>query len=76
MITYILVIAIILLLVVLSFIVGYWVGKQVGLHDKAIRYLCMFLDDLERACTELGKPNWFDMITDKMQEIREREDSK
>lgn len=73
---YALVILCFVLAVLLSLIVGYHIGKIAKEVEVENAYTIKFLDELEQACIELGKARWYDIITEKMVEIKARKENK
>lgn len=71
---YALVITCLVLAILLSLIVGYHIGKIAREVEIEHIYTIRFLDDLEQACIELGKARWYDIITEKMVEIKARKE--
>ena len=66
---YVLAILCAVLFALLSLIIGYNIGKTMGKKEVGMEYMFVFLDQLERACIELDKPQWFEILTEKMKDI-------
>ena len=73
---YALVITCFVLAIILALIVGYHIGKVAKEIEIENIYTIKFLDELEQACIELGKARWYDLITEKMVEIKARKEEK
>ena len=60
-----------ILLAILAFVIGYYLGERAKQIEIGLACAHSFLDCLEKACIALEKPQWFETITNKMKEINE-----